>query len=36
MTVETALAKMMVGLARHGSGDALRDYLGASVVGERD
>ena len=36
MTVEAALAKMMVGLARHGAGDELRDYLAASVVGERD
>lgn len=36
MTVEAALAKMMVGLGRHGSGDALRDYLGEGVVGERD
>ena len=36
MTVEAALAKMMVGLARHGTHDALRAYLTASVVGERD
>jgi L-asparaginase len=36
MTVEAALAKMMVGLARHGTQDALRAYLTASVVGERD
>ena len=36
MTVEAALAKMMVGLARHGTQDALRAYLAASVVGERD
>lgn len=36
MTVEAAIAKLMIGLARHGSGDALRAYLGASVVGERD
>ncbi|MDB4945254.1 MAG: L-asparaginase cytoplasmic [Labilithrix sp.] len=36
MTVEAALAKMMVGLGRHGSGDALRAYLADSVVGERD
>ncbi len=36
MTVEGALAKMMVGLARHGAGDALRAYLAASVVGERE
>ena len=36
MTIEAALAKMMIGLARHGKGDELRAYLGASVVGERD
>jgi L-asparaginase len=36
MTVEAALAKMMIGLARHGNGDALRAYFGASAVGERD
>jgi L-asparaginase len=36
MTVEAALAKMMIGLARHGTGEALRAYFGASVVGERD
>lgn len=36
MTVEAALAKMMVGLARYGTGDALRAYLTADVVGERD
>lgn len=36
MTVEAALAKLMLGLARHGTGDALRTYLAASVVGERD
>jgi hypothetical protein len=36
MTVEAALAKMMIGLARHGAGDALRAYFGASTVGERD
>lgn len=36
MTVEAALAKMMIGLARHGTGAALRAYFGASVVGERD
>ena len=36
MTVEAALAKMMVGLARHGTQDALRAYLTASVIGERD
>lgn len=36
MTVEAALAKLMIGLARYGTGDALRAYFGASVVGERD
>jgi L-asparaginase len=36
MTVEAALAKLMIGLARHGAGDALREYFAASVVGERD
>ena len=36
MTVEAALAKMMVGLARHGAGDDLRAYLETSMVGERD
>jgi L-asparaginase len=36
MTVEAALAKMMVGLGRYGAGDELRAFLGRSVVGERD
>jgi L-asparaginase len=36
MTVEVAIAKMMIGLARHGTGDALREWLTTSVVGERD
>lgn len=36
MTVEAALAKLTVGLARHGTGEALRAYLEASVAGERD
>lgn len=36
MTVEAALAKLMVGLARHGTGDALREYFASSAVGERD
>jgi L-asparaginase len=36
MTVEAALAKMMIGLARHGTGDELRSYLTRSAVGERD
>lgn len=36
MTVEAAVAKLMVGLARHGTGDALRAYFASSAVGERD
>jgi len=36
MTVEAALAKMMIGLARHGTGAELRSYFASSVVGERD
>ena len=36
MTVESALAKTMIGLGRYGAGDALRAYLTANVVGERD
>jgi L-asparaginase len=36
MTVEAALAKMMIGLARHGTGEELRAYFASSVVGERD
>lgn len=36
MTVEAALAKMMIGLARYGTGEELRAYFAASVVGERD
>lgn len=36
MTVEAALAKMMIGLARHGTGSELHAYLTAGVVGERD
>lgn len=36
MTVEAALAKMMVGLGRFGPGAALTSYLTASVAGERD
>ena len=36
MTVEAALAKMMVGLGRHGTEGALRAYLTGSIVGERD
>ncbi len=36
MTVEAALAKMMIGLARHGNGEELRAYFTSSGVGERD
>jgi L-asparaginase len=36
MTVETALSKMMIGLARHSVGDELRTYFASSVIGERD
>lgn len=36
MTVEAALAKLMIGLARYGTGDALRAWFESSVVGERD
>ena len=36
MTVEAALAKMMIGLARYGAGDDLRTYFTSSGVGERD
>ncbi len=36
MTVEAAVAKLMVGLGRYGMGDALRDYFASSVIGERD
>lgn len=35
MTVECALSKLMIGLGRHGTGDALRAYLASDVVGER-
>jgi L-asparaginase len=35
MTIEAALAKMMVGLARLDDPDALRAYLETSAVGER-
>ena len=34
MTVEAALAKMMIGLGRYGSGKKLRAYLESDVVGE--
>lgn len=36
MTVEAALAKMMIGLARHGAGGDLHTYFATSIVGERD
>lgn len=36
MTVEAALAKLMIGLARFGPGEALRAWFAASAVGERD
>lgn len=35
MTVEAALAKLMIGLGRYGDGDALRAFLLADVAGER-
>jgi L-asparaginase len=35
MTPEAAVAKLMIGLGRHGNGDALRDWFMKSVVGER-
>lgn len=35
MTVEAAVAKMMVGLGRYGAGKDLRKYLESDVVGER-
>ena len=36
MTVEAALAKLTIGLARHGNGEALRSFLETSTIGERD
>ncbi|MDF2692333.1 MAG: L-asparaginase cytoplasmic [Labilithrix sp.] len=36
MTVEAAVAKLMIGLGRHGTGEALRRYFAASAIGERD
>lgn len=36
MTVESALAKLMIGIARHGTGPALREWFTTSQVGERD
>ncbi len=35
MTVEAALAKLMIGLGRHGPGAALRAYIARDEVGER-
>jgi L-asparaginase len=35
MTVEAAIAKMMIGLGRHTSGDELRGWIDRDVVGER-
>jgi len=36
MTVEAAVAKLMIGLGRYGNGDALRQYFASSSIGERD
>ena len=36
MTVEAAVAKLMIGLGRYGNGEELRRYFAASAVGERD
>jgi L-asparaginase len=36
MTVEAALAKLMIGLGRFGNTDALRTWFTASIAGERD
>ncbi len=36
MTVEAAVAKLMIGLGRFGPGEALRRYFASSAVGERD
>lgn len=35
MTVESALAKMMIGIGRHGTGEALVEFLQRDVAGER-
>lgn len=35
MTVEAAVAKMMIGLGRYGAGGELRQYLVTNIVGER-
>jgi L-asparaginase len=36
MTVEAALAKLMIGLGRYGPGTGLRTFFATSLVGERD
>ena len=36
MTVEAAVAKLMIGLGRYGPGEALRQYFASSTIGERD
>jgi L-asparaginase len=36
MTVEAAVAKLMVGLGRYGPGEALEHWFASSTVGERD
>ena len=35
MTVEAALAKLMIGLGRFGEGDELRSFFATSLIGER-
>ena len=36
MTVEAAVAKLMIGLGRYGPREALRQYFASSTIGERD
>ena len=36
MTVEAAVAKLMIGIGRFGNGDALRTWFATPVAGERD
>lgn len=36
MTVEAAVAKLMIGIARFGTGEALRSWFEAPIAGERD
>ena len=36
MTVEAAVAKLMIGIGRYGTGEALRRYFARSAAGERD